>query len=262
VEFNYLDKPVTKELGDMAVIGLITSGKDRLFQRTCLIQNKRRAGTGWDIDLEQLFLLKNFPPFAGNKGMFKGCRNLSFRNTSGCLGAFGLLDAPGEMMVLAASLISDRLGGKKSLSHSDLSHAVESRQAQGDSGAWGWHFGSLFMRFHPDDWHFLMEVFLPRSGFPPFIFSGSGGHSFLGNAHVCRDIYDFVRCWTQFSLGEITCVQNTVTNRAVDAFSNRLIQAAGFGGIAAFPDDNVLADLRIEGRLAVLVSHLNVEAEG
>src|SRR5258708_1516599 len=41
VEFSYLDKPVTKELGDMAVISVVTSGGSRLLQKTCIIQNKK-----------------------------------------------------------------------------------------------------------------------------------------------------------------------------------------------------------------------------
>jgi hypothetical protein len=40
------------------------------------------------------------------------------------------------------------------------------------------------------------------------------------------------------------------------------MQAAGLGAIAAFPGDNILGDLPIQGQIAVLVSHLDVEHEG
>ena len=113
VEFDYLDKRVTKELGDMAVIAVVTTSKKRLFQRICIIQNKKTRKNGWDIDLEQLFLLKNFPPFTGSKGIFSGYRDLAFRNSSGSLGAFGLMHAPGEMLVVAAPLLPEFLRGKK-----------------------------------------------------------------------------------------------------------------------------------------------------
>ncbi|MFC1635479.1 hypothetical protein ACFL5Z_11615 [Planctomycetota bacterium] len=67
VEFNHRDKPVTKELGDMAVISLVTRGRERLLQKLCIIQNKKTSGNSWSIDSEQLFLLKNFPPFSGSE---------------------------------------------------------------------------------------------------------------------------------------------------------------------------------------------------
>lgn len=113
VKFNYLNQLVTKELGDMVVITLVTYNDKRLLQRICIIQNKKASNNKWRIDVEQLFLLKNFPPFSGEQGIFCGYKDFTLRNSSGCLGAFGLLDAPGEMIFVAAPLVSDFLRGKK-----------------------------------------------------------------------------------------------------------------------------------------------------
>jgi hypothetical protein len=66
VEFNFMDKPVTRELGDMLMISLVTAGSQRLFQRLCIVQNKKDHEAKWAIDHEQLFLLKNFPAFRDN----------------------------------------------------------------------------------------------------------------------------------------------------------------------------------------------------
>ena len=73
------------------------------------------------------------------------------------------------------------------------------------------------------------------------MFGSPGGQAFLGNVTFLRDIYDLVRSWTQFSLGEITCVNDTVT-KTVDAYSNFLIQAAGFEGLPALPTGNLFGD--------------------
>lgn len=56
VEFNYRDQPVTKELGDMAIITLVTSGSERLFQRLTIVQNKKTSSKSWGLDQEQLWL--------------------------------------------------------------------------------------------------------------------------------------------------------------------------------------------------------------
>jgi hypothetical protein len=259
VEFNYLDRPVTKELGDMAIVSLITNGKRRLFQRVCIIQNKKSTGSAWDIDLEQLFLLKNFPPFAGNKGMFKGCRDLAFRNSSGCLGAFGLLDCPGEMLFVAAPLLSNCISGKKSVSRADLSQITKHPSMGGENGFGGTSFWPMFAGFHPMEWFHVMEKFYHHYGFPPLSLGGSDGQVFLGNVTFLSDVYDLVRSWTQFSLGEITCVNDTVTNKTVDAFSNFLIQAADFDNLPTLPASNLFGDMQFQGQMSIFLTHLNIE---
>jgi hypothetical protein len=55
VEFNHRDIPVTRELGDMAIISLVTYDEERLLQKLCIIQNKKASGNSWDLDLEQLY---------------------------------------------------------------------------------------------------------------------------------------------------------------------------------------------------------------
>lgn len=260
VEFNYLDKPVTKELGDMAVISLVTRGHDRLFQRICIIQNKKRAGNGWNIDKEQLFLLKNFPPFTGDKGIFRGCHDMAFRNTSGCLGAFGLIDSPGEMIILSAPRLSRCLHGKKSLSLSDLSAVVDREHSFAEGGGSWFPFWSHFPRFHPKEWYFFMEEFIDHFGFVPLGYGGTGGLPFLGNTSALHDLYDFIRAWTQLSLGEITCVRDRVINHTVDAFSNFLMRSAGFSDLIR-TGDNIFGDREFNGQMAVFVMHWDLERE-
>lgn len=213
VEFNFRDKPTTKELADMAVITVITAGKNRLAQRLCVIQNKKAKDQKWAIDHEQLFLLKNFPPFTGNRGIFRGMSDVAFRNRSGCLGAFGLFSEPGEMMLVAAPEFAELLRDRASISQADiglLSHVLH------DGGQPFVHAGPFSMPlFDPEEWHFIMREMVHRIG--PFPWRGFG-HSlpFLGNVHYTRDMYDFVKAWTQVNLGEFTCMLGAIINAPAD----------------------------------------------
>lgn len=264
VEFNYLDKPVTKELGDMALIMVVTAGHQRLLQRVTIIQNKKSSGKSWSIDQEQLFLLKNFPPFAGNKGIFQGVRDLAFRNTSGCLGSYGLLASPGEMIFIAAPLVSEMQRGKKSVSLSDisvLSQVNSVASADGGWGGWSWP-GAIGM--DPEEWYFVVREVLHRFGpeWPMFNVLPQAAKGFLGNIRFGRDLYDLTRDFTQISIGEVCFAGQRLVNANVDGFANLLLRAAGFGEIFEGGFDNVFGDMRFEGQMGVIVAHLNVEREG
>ena len=262
VEFNYMDRPVTKELGDMAIIELVTAGRNRLFQRLCVVQNKKTDGESWGIDPEQLFMLKNFPPFSGHKGIFRGRRDVVFRNASGCLGAFGLFASPGEMLFSAAPLISEFSRGKKSVSLSDISSPMASGSGRSATGAIGLPFWAMSSPRHPKELSYLFEEYFGLHPHEMAQFSGLGTANYLGNIVFSRDLYDLVRAWTQISIGEPTYVYDTIVNASVDAFTNLLIRSAGFGELADFPGDEIFGDHRFEGQMAVLLAHLEVEGQG
>lgn len=255
VEFNYRDQPVTKELGDMAILALATAGSERIFQRITIVQNKKATGKSWGLDLEQLFMLKNFPPFSGYRGIFKGCTDVTFRDTSGCLGSYGLLVEPGEMLFASARLVSEFASGKKSVSQNDViapEAVVPSNHRSGGLPMLWPH-----PRFHPKEWVYLMEEWFHDFGPGPFSFSSAA--DFLGNVFFARDLYDLTRSWTRLSIGEPTCVANTVVNETVDAFSNFLLRSAGLGELAAFPSDEHFGDRQFEGQMAILAVQLRVE---
>lgn len=259
VEFNFRDKPTTKELGDMAIISLVTAGKERLVQRLCIIQNKNIRGDKWDVDEEQLFLLKNFPPFTGNRGIFRGMRDVAFQNRSGCLGAYGLFHEPGEMVFASAAVTAECLRGGKSLQMCDAGPRQTGHVAVDGTGPWG---GSLpFHRFHPEEWLMLMEKAWHRYG--PFSWPGSGiGLPFLGNVHFSRDIYDFIRDWTQMNIGEFTCWAGVVVNQEVDGFANHLIRSAKLGHRANLPLNDQYGDRMFDASMAVFVLHYDVGPKG
>jgi len=259
VEFNFRDKPTTKELGDMAAISLVTAGKTRLLQRVCIIQNKKVKDRKWGLDPEQLFLLKNFPPFTGNRGIFRGMHDLVFPNRSGCLGAFGLISEPGEMMFMSAPVVAEFLRDRASLPACDIGLSTSVQQ----SGWQSFHpSGCLpFPPFDPDELYFILREALHRIG--PFPWRGFGFDlPFLGNVNYGRDIYDFVRAWTQMNIGEFTCWNGAIINAEVDAFANHLIHSAGLGRGIDFPTDSRYVERKFEGDMAVLLLRVNVEYKG
>lgn len=258
VEFSYLDKPVTKELGDMALISIVTSGQTRLLQRLTIVQNKKSSGKSWGIDPEQLFLLKNFPPFAGNKGIFKGTKDLAFKNVSGCLGAYGLLASPGEMTLISAPLVAEMQRGKKSVSLADISVMFD--VTPGSSGSAGWSTAPFFGNPLTEELFYVWRK-IHRHGFP-WLLPNFGSIPFLQNVRFSRDIYDIMRNFTQINIGEVTFASGQVLNANADGFSNLLTRSAGFEKIFEGGFDNTFGDRSFDGQMAVIIAHLDVGREG
>jgi hypothetical protein len=112
-------------------------------------------------------------------------------------------------------------------------------------------------RFHPQEWAYLLEEWFHEFG--PGQLPFSSATDFLGNVFFARDLYDLTRSWTRLSIGEPTCVADSVVNETVDAFSNFLLRSAGLGELARFPTDELYGDRQFEGQMAVLAVHLRVE---
>lgn len=268
VEFNYMDKPVTKELGDMAIITIVSSGRERLFQKMCFIQNKKgsnvdnsknKENVRWDIDLEQLYLLKNFPMLSGDKGILKHCNDVSFRNTEGSLGAFGLLHFPGDMIFMIAPLLAELLKGRKSLNTSDIS-VIGSNYSMNRQNGMGFPVIPFLGKCHPDELFFVYEKLWRRyGGMWPHMYGSN--MPFFGNTPFARDMYDFVRSWTQVNIGETSFSFGEVINTAVDGLSNALLRQIGFGEGLDLPVSRNFAQFHWEGELGVAVTHIDIERE-
>jgi len=252
VTFPCQDRRPTKELGDLAVISIASRGGERLVQRVCIIQNKKRSGKSWSLDLEQLFLLKNFPPMSGNEGLLAGQTDLIFRNHSQCLGAYGLLEDPGEMLFLSAPLLAELRGGKKSVSMKDLCYPDTLQEPHAGS-AWAMH--PFFM--HSKRWMILEELWMRHGMWSAF----GHGAPFLGNSVFLRDLHDFTRGWTQLNIGELTYAFGERLNPAVDAFASHLMRSAGIKPPVRMDGDNYFSDLPFDGEFGVIVMHVDVDPE-
>lgn len=261
VEFNYMDRPVTRELGDLAVVTVVTDGRERLLQRLCIVQNKKGGDKSWQFDMEQLFLLKNFPPFTGDRGIFRGCPHMVFRNMTGVLGAYGLLESPGEMLFVSAPLLSELTHGKKSVAKPDIAVVPGHQSSPHANLPFGWSFFWPLHRYRPMEWLELIEEMYRRHGYLPGPTFGQPG-GWLSNMAFCRDLFDWVRHLTQLSIGEFTFAFDRILNAHSDAFANFLLRSAGFGDIYDIPGDEVFGDRRFEGAMAVIVIHVDVQPAG
>lgn len=252
VEFKHQDKPATKELGDLAVISIVSHGPERLLQRVCIVQNKKRNGKSWDIDPGQLYLLKDFPPFSGSQGLFAGRRDVIFRNHSGTLGAYGLIEPPGEMLFLSASLVPELMHGKQSISQADISVPGECAALSRAPMAGLPPFGPFPEPF------FMMEKLIHRYG---WVFPFMQNFPFLGNSIFARDLHDFVRAWTQLNIGEVTFAFGETLNQPVDNFAGLLMRSARIHLPVDVPVGNT-GDREPDTEMGVIVFHTDLAEEG
>ena len=215
VEFYYRAKKTIKELGDMLIISIVTENRKRLFQRVCIIQNKKDKNERWEIDHEQLYLLKNFPKFSGKLGLFNSLNDTIFKNNFGSLGAYGLFENPGEMIYLTANILSDMLKGKRYLARADI----------GMYGKENFLNRNIFL--HPfwnsargDEFFYYWFKYLRRYN----LSIDYGNLPLFGNTFFTLDLYDFIKSWTLFNIGEYTCFLGDVINSKVDVFSNMILR--------------------------------------
>ena len=154
VQFGYRGSPVVKELGDMLVISVVSKGRKRLLQKLCIIQNKVLRKGITKIDEEQIFLLKNFPPFSATQGIYVGQSDVMMFNHSKCLGAYMFFDWPGEASYLTAKYLFQVLGGKTGFKRDLFAHLSPSEQDKTNIGfgfPWLWEpiiFKEIMYRYH------------------------------------------------------------------------------------------------------------------
>lgn len=255
VEFNYRDKPTTKEIADMVVISIVSDERERILQKVTFIQNKVDHNKKWTIDDEQLFLLKNFPKFSGNRGIFRSFSNkdIVFLNYSRCLGSFGLFVNPGEMIFLSAPLLSElKKGNRITIEEIRLPETTANVRAH--------DFFFPYMLDHPflDELFYVMLRNMRRYPFfTPFI--SGGPFPFLNNSIFSRDIYDFVRDWTQFNIGEPTYAFGNITNPVLDKFSNLLLKTIRLEEHVDLPLEGVEGEFNNE--IALFVMHIDLTRE-
>lgn len=115
--------------------------------------------------------------------------------------------------------------------------------------------------FDSKEWHMIMHEFFHRFG--PFPRRGFGyALPFLENVHYGRDMYDFVRAWTQVNLGEFTFLDGVIINPEADGFANHLISSAGLGRGVVFPPGDRNVERKFEGGMTVLLLRYDVERKG
>ncbi|WP_042874417.1 hypothetical protein [Acinetobacter haemolyticus] len=246
VEFCNKEKPVTKELADMVIISVATQGKDIVYEKIALIQNKKEdTECNWKIDQDQLYLLHNFPTFKGTKGIFK--KNFQdeviFLNNSQALGNYGLFQNPGEMVFLSALTVFKLQQGDK-LSLNDIRKFGNSHL----------HNNSAF-QLPVIDHSFMEEMlyryfkYFPKYGFP------FGSLPFLNSSAISFNIHEFIRNWTLFNIGEVVSVNGSAMDDDLFKFSRLLLREAGLSNNMSLAIDGQ----EFENNVTVFVAHLSLD---
>ncbi len=254
VSFNFRDKPTTKELGDLVLITLVSRGRNRCLQKLCIVQNKLLRGGKAQIDLEQLFLLKNLPLFSGSRGLFRGAKDVMFLNRQKCLGAYGFFESPGELIHVNAGVLSEVIAGSASFAKSALGPA-----APNDSDCLGQGHLSPF-QFPWIDHPMIYEKFFHhwlKRGLP--LPSLSPCAPFASSRQTHHDLHDFIRAWISLRIGELVYSVDRSVDVEADAFSTTILRQIGFGEFVNLEGENLGEDFHAE--LLVMVAHLDV-AEG
>ena len=256
ISFNFRGKSINKELGDLILISLVSNKKRRIIQKLCIVQNKVLRDGKSHIDLEQLFLLKNFPLFSGSQGLFRGNCDVMFCNTQRCLGAYGFFEDPGEFIHVNAGVLSNTLSGSQSFEKNKI--GTSSRDP--DLTEVSIHqYASGFPWIDVDD-PILAEVihYWYRRGYPlPFILSVAPLHSSRQTLH---DLHDFIKAWTSLQVGEIVYAFDRALDIDADRFANAVLRAIGFSEYIDFDDENIQDELNIDGFM-VMVAHLDLASE-
>jgi len=246
VEFHNQDKPTTKELADMVIISVATKGREIIYEKTAFIQNKKEdKADNWKIDQDQLYLLHNFPTFTGNKGIFRQhfFDEVVFLNHSETLGNYGLFQEPGEMILLNALMVY-KLQENKSISLSDIRKFTNNSLNK-----------NAAFRFPFFD-HPLMEEIIYRyfRHFPKYGFSFMN-LPFLSNSVASFNIYDFIRNWSLFNIGEVVSVYGNVIDKNLSIFNRIFLREAG---LSDFINTNVDAP-EFSNNMTIVVAHMNLD---
>ncbi len=245
VQFKNRDKPVSTELADMVIISLVTRKNEIVYEKTSFVQNKKEDSQNkWKIDQNQLYLLKNFPSFKGTKGIFnqkfKG-KSISYKNQSRTLGTYGLFQSPGDMILASADLINKVQSGK-----SVEFDRIKSLNIHTQNGMGFPFIGDYRMM---EEMIFMYMKRLPKYGIP-FM-----NLPFLGTTLVCYDLYDFIRNWTLFNIGEPAYAFGNTIDEQLSIFNRILFREfEGLGNLNTNIDGG-----EIDNNLVVFVARIELE---
>ena len=247
VEFFNQDKPVTTEMADMAIICVATKDKNIVFEKITFVQNKKEdTVNNWKIDQDQLYLLRNFPTITGKKGLFKKNYKdeIVFLNHSENLGTYGLFKSSGEMLLANAKTIYG-LQNENKISFNDLKNHIDTVNEKTSN-----HF-PFFGFDHPfwEDMIYRMFKHFPKYGLPLFDLP------FLNNNSSSLNIYDFIRNWTLFSIGEVCKVGGNIIDNDLSVITSVLLKEAGLGDIMNIESEQNA----FENNIVLLIAHLNLD---
>jgi hypothetical protein len=247
VEFFNQDKPVTTEMADLAIISVVTQGRNIIYEKISFVQNKKENTVdNWEIDQNQLYLLRNFPTITGKKGLFKKnyADEIIFLNYSGNLGTHGLFKNPGEMVLVNAKTIYG-LQNRNKISYDNLKNHIDTSTTRKSNSF------PFFWFDHPfwDDMIHRMFRYFPKYGIPFFDLP------FLNNISNSMNIYDFIRNWTLFNIGEVCHACGNIIDKDLSVMTRVLLKKAGLNEIMNIETEQN----SFENNITLLIAHLDLE---
>lgn len=240
VEFYNKNKLAKKELADMVILSIATKKKEIIFGKIAFIQNKKEKENVWEIDQDQLYLLQNFPTLKGKTGILKGfygTDEVIFSNQSNTLGNYGLFQNPGEMILINALNVFNCQKNNK-ISFDDLKQYAD-------------HNNIIVPFCDYYFWRKMMYGFL--RDYPEYYLSFFN-LPFLNNIAVSYNIYEVIRNWSLFNIGEVI----TANNEYLFNFSKLLMKYIlpdnavnlSFSNVERYPDFT---------NAVIFVNHLNLD---
>jgi hypothetical protein len=215
VNFEYRGKSVTKELADMAIVSLVTLDRQIVFMKTAFIQNKcatkrnasqtSQPSDSWDIDQEQLFLLKNFPTFTGASGLFN-CNTFSFLNHSRTLGNYGLFSSNGNMTFLTAQNVFHNQNPNGRVAFDSIKHGSTA-------------FSNFNNRNYQEKmWYKNCDI----HHYPHYYID----LPFFNNYSYALDVHEIVKELTYFNIGDSSTIAGRVTDTELAHYTEKLLRDA------------------------------------
>jgi len=227
VQFDYIGKQTVKELADMVIVSIVTFNREILFLKTAFVQNKKAPKDNkistWGIDQKQLFLLKNFPKFAGVSGIFNNEKvssifnkgKISFLNLSNTLGNFGLFDTNGEMIFLTAKNTFCNQNASGNISFDSIRNAA----------AFSAPAANYYHSYHNNCRRCYKDCFDDYMGYFTSL-SNLDYMPFFNNYSYALDVHEVVKDLTFFNIGEPSSILGKVIDEKLYNFTGYLLFSA------------------------------------
>jgi len=188
--------------------------------------------------------LTNFPTFECKSGLFGNCERIckcglnkpkdcykrctpdnikychkcgiTLANTFGSLGHYGLFKTSGDMFLANSRIIRATQTGKvaenRNIKYEDLIKLT----AQRDQNGFG-HLGCGHWRYHPECYEMFRYLY---KDFGSLI--SMQELPFLTNRDISSNIYEFIKNWTQFNIGETVVANKKPLDNSLSWFATQI----------------------------------------
>jgi len=245
VTFYNGSRKTMRELADMVIISMATHKAKVIFEKIAFVQNKKEtAKEKWKIDQDQLYLLHNLPTFDGVSGIFGKQKDIALPNAFGRLGNYGLFIANGDMVFANAAIIN-ALQNKETVSLDSIRKETTKNKR---NSLGHFPFDPMLMEefYHCNKHSYWMPLFAELP--------------ILGNCEIALNLYQFIRNWTQFNIGETTICRGRVISGELVSLADTFIKGSGirkdFDYYRAETNDRNEWNIEFDG--AVFVLHYDV----